>query len=178
MAVAAGRGAAAAGAGVGAGAAGRGVGAGLAGVFFVTGLICVRGLVTTLCRRGAERAGAGVEAGLLPSSSSSGVEVAVGSAAAALLTGTLAVVRVGFLGGRALAFGRAVAVAVAVAVATAAWSLAIASAALVLRDGGGRRARVAERQRDEPADHEAGQQGGAREAEALLLVPGQHEDSE
>ena len=96
----------------GAGAAGRGVGAGLAGVFFVTGLICVRGLVTTLCRRGAERVGAGVEAGLLPSSSSSGVEVAVGSAAAALLTGTLAVVRFGFLAGLALAFGRAVAVAV------------------------------------------------------------------
>ena len=177
MAVAVGCGAAAVGAGVGAGVAGRGVGAGLAGAgFLVTGLICVRGFVTTDCRRGAERVGAGVEAGLLPSSSSSGVEVAVGSAVAALLTGRLAGARFGFLAGLALAFGRAV--AVAVAVATAAWSLAIASAALLLGDGGGRRALVAERQRDEPAEHEAGQQGGARDAEAWLLVPGQHENSE
>jgi hypothetical protein len=128
VAVTAGRGAAALGAGVGAGAVGRGVGAGLAGVFSVTGLICVRGFVTTLCRRGAERAGAGVEAGLLPSSSSSGVEVAVGSAVAVLLTGTPASACSGFLAGPALAFGRAV--AVAVAVGTAAWSLAIAAEAL------------------------------------------------
>ena len=138
MAVAAGWGAAAVGAGVGAVVVGRGVGAGLAGVFLVTGLICVRGVVTTLRVCGAERAGAGLEAGRLPRSSSAGVEVAVGSAVAALLTGTLAVVRFGFLAGRALAFGRAVAVAVPVAVATAAWSLAIASAALVswMSEGG------------------------------------------
>jgi hypothetical protein len=127
--VAAGWGAAAVGAGVaaGAGVLGRGVGAGLAGVFLVTRLICVRGRLTTVCRRGAERLGE--EAGvLLPRSSSLGVEVAVGSAVAALLTGTPACGRFGFLGGRALAFGRAV--AVAVAVGTAAWSLAMAWASL------------------------------------------------
>jgi hypothetical protein len=118
VAVAVGCGAAAVGAGVAAGGVEDcGVGVVLAGVFLVTGLICVRGLVATLCRRGAERVGAGVEAGRLPSSSSSGVAVAVGSAVAALLTGTLAAPCFGFLAGLALALGRAVAVAVAVATA-------------------------------------------------------------
>ena len=127
MGVAAGCGVAAVGAGVAAGGGeGRGVVVALAGVFLVTGLTCVRGVFTTLCRRGAERVGAGVEAGLLPSSSSSGVEVAVGSAVATLRTGTLTLVALGFLAGRALAFGREA----GVAVATAARSLPIASAAL------------------------------------------------
>ena len=69
MAVGAGCGAAVVGAGVAAnGAEGCGVGVALAGVFLVTGLTCVRGVFTALCRRGTERVGAGVETGLLPSS--------------------------------------------------------------------------------------------------------------
>jgi hypothetical protein len=129
-------GGAAVGAGVGAGAAGRGVGAGLAGVLR-TGPISVFGLLTTrgVDRRGAELAGAGVEAGL-PLFSSSGVEVAVGSALVALLTGTLAFACFGFLAGfLAAVFGAAV--AVAAGAATAAWSLAIASASLRSEIGAG-----------------------------------------
>jgi hypothetical protein len=122
-------GAGAAGGGVGAGSAG-GVGAGSSGAFLVTGVIWPRGSLTTrvVCRRGAERAGARPEVLLVRLGvSAPGVEVAVGSAAAAV-TGPPASERLGFLAGLAPALGAAL--AVAGGLATAAWSLAIASASL------------------------------------------------